>query len=92
MAQNLPEFQPGTLLHEVIVGAFRARGLTFEGWCKKNGLTPMNGRNATFGQSRGPAGRGNLERIIDAAGREFVRDAYRRRVEEHFLLLKKGAA
>lgn len=92
MAQNIPEFQPGSILHEVIVGAFRAHGMTFEGWCKENGLTPMNGRNATFGQSRGPAGRSNLERIIDAAGRDFVRDAYRRRIEEHFLLLKRGVA
>lgn len=92
MAQNLPEFQPGAILHEVIVGAFRARGLTFEGWCKENGLTAMNGRNATFGQSRGEVGRRNLERIIDAAGRDFVRDAYRRRVAEHYAQIQKGAA
>lgn len=92
MAQNIPEFQPGSILHEVIVGAFRAHGMTFEGWCKENGLTPMNGRNATFGQSRGPTGRKNLERIIEGAGREFVRDAYRRRVAEHAQQLLRGAA
>jgi len=92
MTREPPEFQPGAILHEVIVGAFRARGLTFEGWCKDNGLTPMNGRNATFGQSRGDVGRRNLEKIIDAAGRDFIRDAYRRRLEEHYAALKKGAA
>ena len=92
MAQKDHNFQPGVILHEVIVGAFRARGLTFEGWCKDNGLTPMNGRNATFGQSRGVIGKRNLERIIDAAGREFVLEAYRRRVAEHFSQLQKGAA
>jgi len=92
MSRNQPEFQPGALLHEVIVGAFRARGLTFEGWCKENGLTPMNGRNATFGQSRGEIGRANLDRIIDAAGRDFVRDAYRRRLVDHLQDVKRGAA
>lgn len=92
MARKPPEFQPGAILHEVIVGAFRARGLTFEGWCKENGLTPMNGRNATFGQSRGDVGRANLERIIEAAGREFVRDAYARRLAEHAAQFAKGAA
>lgn len=92
MAQKPYHFQPGAILHEVIVGAFRARGLTFEGWCKDNGLTPMNGRNATFGQSRGAIGQANLEKIIDAAGREFVMDAYRRRIAEHFSQLQKGAA
>ncbi|PQV56366.1 hypothetical protein LX70_02632 [Defluviimonas denitrificans] len=74
------------------MGAFRARGLTFEGWCKENGLTPMNGRNATFGQSRGDVGRANLERIIEAAGREFIRDAYARRLAEHAAQFAKGAA
>ena len=92
MTRKQPEFQPGAILHEVIVGAFRAKGLTFEGWCKENGLTPMNGRNATFGQSRGDVGRANLEKIIDAGGRDFIRDAYRRRLEEHCAAFKRGAA
>ena len=80
------------MLHEVLVGAFRARGLTFEGWCAENGITPANGRTATFGQSRGEIGRKNLEKMIDGAGRDFVRDAYRRRVEEHLGHLNQGAA
>lgn len=92
MAQKHPEFQPGAILHEVIVGAFRARGTTFEGWLAENGLTPANGRNATFGQSRGAVGRRNLTRIIDAAGRDFVRDAYLRRLGEHYEQVKRGGA
>ncbi|MEO1951774.1 hypothetical protein [Thioclava sp.] len=84
MTPRTEEFQPGAILHEVIVGAFRARGLTFEGWCKQNGMTTANGRNATFGQSRGKIGKANLERIIDAAGREFVAEAYRRRLADHY--------
>ena len=92
MTRTPPEFQPGAMLHEVIVGAFRARGLTLEGWCKENGLTPMNARNATFGQSRGEIGRRNLDLIIEAAGRDFVRDAYQRRLADHLAALKRGAA
>lgn len=92
MTRKLPEFQPGAILHEVIVGAFRARGLIFDAWARENGLTPSNARNATFGQSRGEAGQRNLEMIIDAAGRDFVRDAYRRRLTEHFEQFQKGAA
>jgi hypothetical protein len=92
MARKDPEFQPGALLHEVIVGAFRARGLTFEGWCKEHGLTPTNGRNATFGQSRGTVGQQNLARIIEAAGEEFVRDAYRRRLAAHLSQVQRQAS
>lgn len=92
MSRNSPEFQPGSMLHEVIVGAFRARGTTFEGWCKDNGILPSNGRQATFGQSRGAVGRAYLARIIEAAGREFIRDAYMRRLEEHYQQWKRGAA
>jgi hypothetical protein len=92
MSRNKLEFQPGAILHEVVVGAFRARGSTFEGWCKENGLTPTNGRNATFGQSRGEIGRANLDRIIEAAGRDFIRDAYYRRLSEHIRQFEKAVA
>lgn len=92
MARKQPEFQPGAILHEVIIGAFQANGHSFEHWCKENGLTPSNGRNATFGQSRGEFGRRNLDMIINAAGRDFVRSAYSRRLLEYAEQLKKGAA
>ncbi len=92
MSRNAPEFQPGAMLHEVIVGAFRARGTTFEGWCKENGISPANGRQATFGQSRGKVGSAILDRIIEEAGREFIRAAYFRRLDEHHRQFKKGAA
>lgn len=92
MTANAAEFQPGAILHDVIIGAFRASGTSFDVWCVENGLTPANGRNATFGQSRGPRGKKNLERIIDAAGRDFVRDAYLRRIAAHHDQLSQGAA
>ncbi len=83
MTQERREFYPGSILHEVIIGAFKAQGWSLEGWCEKAGITPANARNATFGHSRGPIGRKNLEAIIDAAGRDFIREAYRRRLDQH---------
>ena len=73
-------FQPGTILHEVIAGVFRASGTTFEAWCRENDVHPSTARNATYGQSAGDRGEAMLERIIDAAGRELVTAAYRKRM------------
>jgi len=92
MSQKLPELQPGSVLHEILVGAFRARGTSFTEWCNENGVTPNNARQASYGQSRGVAGRALRERLIEAAGREFVHDAYFRRLDEHHRQFKKGAA
>lgn len=92
MAEKPIEFQPGAILHDAVVGTFRAHGGSFERWCKENGVTPSVARNATFGQSRGPAGQAMLKKIIEAAGRDFVIAAYRKRIIEHSQTLKKGAA
>ena len=75
--------QPGALLHEAIIGAFRANGDNFTDWCNRNGVTPAVARNATFGQSRGPNGQKLLDRLINAAGRDFVESAYARRIRKH---------
>ena len=92
MARKPPEFQPGLVLHEVISGAFRARGTSLEAWCKENGLTPMNVRNAAFGVSRTDAAKTTLDRVMDAAGREFILKIYRDRMLEHCAQLQKGVA
>lgn len=92
MSRNQTDFQPGAILHDVLIGAFRAQGTTFDAWCKENDLVPMNVRNATFGQSRGEKAKEYLEQVIEAAGREFVRDAYARRLAEHAKQFAKGAA
>lgn len=95
MAQKIfdlkPDLQPGAILHDAIVGTFRAHGGSFEVWCRVNGITPSTARNATFGQSRGPRGRDLLDRIITAAGRDFVRRAYSARIEQYAATLKHGA-
>lgn len=92
MTEKPIEFQPGAILHDAVVGTFRAHGGSFERWCKENGVTPSVARNATFGQSRGPAGQAMLARIIEAAGRDFVLAAYRKRIVEHGRKLAKGGA
>jgi len=74
------DFQPGHILHNVIVGAFRANGTTFSEWCKANDVAQANARNSTYGQSSGPMGKALLTRIIDAAGRDTVRILYLDRI------------
>lgn len=89
--QDLP-YQPGAILHEAIVGAFRASGKGFEAWCAENNVAPTSARHATFGQSRGPKGTALLVRIIEAAGPDVVRAAYLARMNAHHAALKKGVA
>ncbi len=92
MARKPPEFQPGLILLDVLVGAFRARGTSFESWCKSKGYSSMNLRNATLGGSRTPHALMMLDEALDAAGRDFVLSVYRDRVGEHWAELQKGAA
>lgn len=76
-------FQPGAVLHEVIVGAFRSAGTSFEAWCNQNGVHTSTARMATYGQSGGDKGQALLDQIIDAAGREVVTLSYKARIERH---------
>lgn len=80
MADQDREFQPGHMLHTVIVGALRAQGSTFQDWCQSRGVHQSRARSATYGQSSGPAGRALLDEIIDAAGRETVTTLYIARI------------
>ncbi len=74
-------FQPGTILHGVIMGAFRSNGTSFEAWCKDNGVNTSVARTATYGQAGGEIGTALLDRIIDAAGRDMVEMAYANRMK-----------
>ena len=81
--QNNP-VQPGVLLNEVIVGAFRASGISFGEWCRRNSISPSTAAGAIYGQSGGVRGKALLNRIIDDAGRDLVLAAYRKRIDmEH---------
>jgi hypothetical protein len=84
-------FRPGAILHEVIAGALRSRGETFQSWCVKNGLSTTAAKNVTFGMSAGPRSHAVLERMIDDAGREVVLAAYRLRMEAEARKLQVAA-
>lgn len=85
-------YSPGAILHEAIVGAFRASGGGFEAWCAENRISPSAARSATFGQARGPRGRETLRRLIEAAGPEIVHTAYLTRMKAHAADLNSGVA
>lgn len=76
-------FQPGAVLHEAVMGGLRANGTNFSIWCRENGVLETVARQATFGQSRGANGQDILARLIDAAGIDFVRTVYERRLLDH---------
>ena len=90
MTRKPPEFQPSLILLDVLIGAFRAGGTTFEAWCKENGVTAMNVRNAALGGSQSEMAKTCLEKAINAAGREIVFKVYRDRMLEHAAQLKHG--
>ena len=73
-------FQPGEILHEVIVGTLRSSGTSLAAWCDRNGVHPAAVRQATYGQSGGDKGQALLKRLIDDAGAELVLAAYRKRM------------
>lgn len=73
-------FQPGTILHEVIVGALRAKGTSLAGWCHQNEINLASAKSATFGQSGGDRGKAILQAMIEEAGPEVVEAAYRKRM------------
>ncbi|REF69738.1 hypothetical protein E3U25_18300 [Paracoccus versutus] len=76
-------FQPGAVLHEAVIGGLRANGTNFSAWCRENGVIETVARQATFGQSRGENGQDILARLIEAAGPDFVRQVYERRLLDH---------
>lgn len=85
-------FRPGVILHEVIVGALRANGDTFQNWCKNNNMSVTGVRQVTFGQSSGPRSQALLDRLINDAGREVVTAAYRIRMDAEARKLARAAA
>ncbi len=83
MSEKTAPFQPGAMLHDAILGAFRASGGSFERWCTENEVTPTNARNATYGIMKGARGKELLARLIKAAGPEVVQAGYGARLRAH---------
>lgn len=94
MQENLTPYQSGAMLHDAIMGAFRASGRTLERWCKDNEVSPSVARNATYGQMRGPKGQAMRALLIDAAGPETVKMLYETRLRDHVrsMATPKGVA
>lgn len=86
------EFYPGTILHNAIMGAFRAKGLKFDAWCRAHDISPAAGRHITFGQTGGPIGREKLEMMIEAGGREFVELVYSTQLLAHSDTVQRAIA
>ena len=83
MADKLFPFQPGAMLHDAIIGAFRASGQSFERWCRENNVLPTNARNATYGMMKGARGQEILAQLIEEAGPAVVRAGYLARLARH---------
>jgi len=86
------KFQPGLILYEVVVGAFKSKGTPFEAWCRQENIRPNSARSALYGGSSGPNGQELLTRLIDGAGRNVVEVAYRSRMEAHVADITGGEA
>lgn len=86
------EFQPGRLLYQVIVAAFRVHGSTFTEWCKANDVSHSSARATCYGQMSSPAGRRWLSKIVEAAGRQTVEHLYVVRVREGVRRVEKAVA
>lgn len=76
-------FQPGTILYEVILGSFKASGISFEEWCRANDVNPAAARSALKGFSTGTQGQAVIGKLVAGAGAEVVKVAYRTRIERH---------
>lgn len=92
MTLNISKYQPGLILHESIIGSFRANGDNLHAWCERNGVNKSVVRNVTFGQTGGAKSKVLLAQIIEAAGAETVSHIYECRMAQHADDLNKGAA
>ena len=82
-------YQPGAILHDAIIGAFRSSGTSFGNWCRDRGMSPNNARNATYGIAKGPEGQKLLIELIQAAGPDVVRAGYVAAIRRYNAVLKE---
>ncbi|MGV6840016.1 MAG: hypothetical protein ACWA40_07450 [Planktomarina sp.] len=77
-------YEPGVILHDAIIGAFRARGETLLGWCKAHGIDQRYVKTATTGLSCGPRAVELVEQLVEGAGAEAVHWNYKNRLKNHY--------
>lgn len=85
-------FQPGLILYEVVLGAFKASGIAFQVWCQDNNVNATVARNALKGVNTGTAGQAVRAKLIEAAGPEVVEIAYRTRMNTETARVNAAAA
>ena len=83
MAWARCKYQPGAILHDAVMGAFRASGTTLKTWAEASDLHLTSCRMATHGLMRGPRGQALMEKLIAAAGPEIVEAGYEARLRQH---------
>lgn len=91
MSEKAVKFQPGAMLHDAILGAFRASGRSFESWCQERKMVTSAGRNVTHGTMKGPKARALLDQMISAAGPEVVTVGYLTRLRAHVAEFERAA-
>lgn len=69
---NTAVFQPGLIFYEVILGCFKASGLSFHQWCKDNEVNHAAACAALKGASTGEKGAALITKMVDAAGSPVV--------------------
>lgn len=58
---------PSLDLHRQVRAGFVRQGTTLKGWCREQGITPSNARDALIGRWDGPKGRALRRKVIKAA-------------------------
>lgn len=61
---------PGLDLHLKVRAGFVAQGTSMKRWCKDQGITPSNARDALIGRWNGPKGIALRNRLMKASGME----------------------
>lgn len=61
----LSQIEPGPELRQAVNAAFRARGTTFNAWCKEHGMHAANVSAALVGELNGPKAKERRQLIVD---------------------------
>jgi len=65
---SIPRDIQGEQMMRELRSAFVARGTSFHGWCRANGINTQNARKAVTGKWRGPKATELLESLVAGAG------------------------
>jgi len=92
MSDFIENFQPGRILNDAIVAAFRANGTNLGEWCRENDVLQQHARMVLLGSWSGEKGKALLTRLIEAAGSDTVQYLYSERIHRESKDLKRVQA